>query len=167
MKIPEPTVFRQNIVDKLKLKGLEEKSAINLEKGVYNWTVRESTARKIVKKWDNRFFVLIYTDRLRTILLNLTDEILEKIQSGVLKSQQVAFMTHQELNPQKWEVAIKRKMLRDNSKYETKLESSTDSFVCRKCKNNKTNYYQLQTRSADEPMTTFVTCLTCDARWRC
>jgi len=31
-------------------------------------------------------------------------------------------------------------------------------FVCRKCKSNKTIFYQKQTRSADEPMTTFITC---------
>ena len=29
------------------------------------------------------------------------------------------------------------------------------------------SYYQLQTRSADEPMTTFVTCINCGARWKC
>ena len=38
---------------------------------------------------------------------------------------------------------------------------------CSRCK-KKTNcdYYQLQTRSADEPMTTFVTCLECNKQWK-
>lgn len=40
-------------------------------------------------------------------------------------------------------------------------------FVCRRCKGNKTTHYSLQTRSSDEPMTVFVNCLTCGARWRC
>ena len=40
-------------------------------------------------------------------------------------------------------------------------------FVCRKCKQNKTTHYSLQTRSSDEPMTVFVCCLTCGNRWRC
>lgn len=39
-------------------------------------------------------------------------------------------------------------------------------FTCGKCKSKKTHYYQMQTRSADEPMTTFVTCLNCDHRWK-
>lgn len=39
-------------------------------------------------------------------------------------------------------------------------------FTCRKCGQNKTTHYSLQTRSADEPMTVFVTCLTCGNRWR-
>lgn len=31
----------------------------------------------------------------------------------------------------------------------------------------KCSYYQMQTRSADEPMTTFVRCVACGNRWRC
>lgn len=40
-------------------------------------------------------------------------------------------------------------------------------FTCKKCKSKKTTYYQMQTRSADEPMTTFVTCTNCNNRWKC
>mmetsp|Transcript_13805 Transcript_13805/g.25677 ORF Transcript_13805/g.25677 Transcript_13805/m.25677 type:complete len:142 (-) Transcript_13805:54-479(-) len=39
-------------------------------------------------------------------------------------------------------------------------------FTCGKCKGTKTTYFQMQTRSSDEPMTTFVTCLTCNNRWK-
>ncbi|KAG5185244.1 transcription factor S-II-domain-containing protein [Tribonema minus] len=39
-------------------------------------------------------------------------------------------------------------------------------FECGRCKSKKTHYYQKQTRSADEPMTTFVTCLHCGKKWR-
>jgi len=44
--------------------------------------------------------------------------------------------------------------------------ASTDMFYCRKCQKRKCTYYQMQTRSADEPMTTFVTCLVCGNRWK-
>ena len=38
---------------------------------------------------------------------------------------------------------------------------------CSGCKKkSKCDYYQMQTRSADEPMTTFMTCLECDRRWK-
>ena len=40
-------------------------------------------------------------------------------------------------------------------------------FTCGRCKSDQTTYYQLQTRSADEPMTTFVSCLECGNRWKC
>ena len=47
-----------------------------------------------------------------------------------------------------------------------KKMASTDMFQCGKCKQRKCTYYQMQTRSADEPMTTFVTCTVCDNRWK-
>ena len=46
-------------------------------------------------------------------------------------------------------------------------EGVSGFFTCNKCKSNKTTYYQLQTRSADEPMTTYVSCLNCGKRWKC
>jgi DNA-directed RNA polymerase subunit M/transcription elongation factor TFIIS len=39
-------------------------------------------------------------------------------------------------------------------------------FKCKKCGSKKTDYYQLQVRSADEPMTTYVTCKECGQRWK-
>lgn len=45
-------------------------------------------------------------------------------------------------------------------------EAETDQFKCGRCKQRRTKYYQLQTRSADEPMTTFVTCINCGNRWK-
>ena len=39
-------------------------------------------------------------------------------------------------------------------------------FQCTKCNSKKTTYYSLQTRSADEPMTNFVTCVTCKHKWK-
>lgn len=44
--------------------------------------------------------------------------------------------------------------------------ASTDKFKCGRCGKNQTTYYQMQTRSADEPMTTYVTCVNCDNRWK-
>lgn len=45
--------------------------------------------------------------------------------------------------------------------------AETDMFQCGKCKQRKCKYFQLQTRSADEPMTTYVTCMNCNNRWKC
>lgn len=43
-----------------------------------------------------------------------------------------------------------------------KSMATTDQFQCGKCKKRQTSYYQMQTRSADEPMTTFVICQVCN-----
>ncbi|CAL1408109.1 unnamed protein product [Linum trigynum] len=44
--------------------------------------------------------------------------------------------------------------------------ATTDQFKCGKCGQRKCKYHQMQTRSADEPMTTYVTCVNCDNRWK-
>lgn len=44
--------------------------------------------------------------------------------------------------------------------------TKTDMFTCGKCKAKECTYTQLQTRSADEPMTTFVYCMACGNRWK-
>jgi DNA-directed RNA polymerase subunit M/transcription elongation factor TFIIS len=40
-------------------------------------------------------------------------------------------------------------------------------FKCGRCRSMKTSYYEMQTRSADEPMTVFVSCLNCGKNWKC
>ena len=69
--------------------------------------------------------------------------------------------------PEKWEELVQNKIKRDNAKYNVDMEAATEEFMCYKCKKRKCTYYELQTRSADEPMTTFVSCLNCGNRWKC
>ncbi|KAI9102066.1 hypothetical protein K1719_023576 [Acacia pycnantha] len=45
-------------------------------------------------------------------------------------------------------------------------KATTDQFKCGRCGQRKCTYYQMQTRSADEPMTTYVTCVACNNRWK-
>ena len=138
-----------------------------MEKGIFNYSLKEADRHKIVKKWDNKHFVQIYVDRLRSIVLNLNAEIVQHINDGTIKPHIVAFMTHQELAPEKWAELIDAKSKRDKNKFETNIAAATDTFTCRKCKGNQCTYYQMQTRSADEPMKTFVTCIPCGNRWKC
>jgi len=167
LKVANPESFRSNIRKKIEAILKNEKNSINLEKGIFNYTLKEAEQRKIIKKWDNKNFVQIYLDHLRSIMINLKGEIVENIKDGSLKPHIVAFMTHQELLPEKWSTLIEAKTKRDKNKFETNIAAATDTFTCRKCKGNQCTYYQMQTRSADEPMTTFVTCILCSARWKC
>ena len=138
---------------------------INLEKSVFNYAIQEAKRRKIIKKWENPLFFQLYMDRLRTIFSNLRI-ILPHILSNEITIQQLANMTHQEMNPQRWLALIDQKVKRDALKYTTNIEASTDMFTCRKCRSKKCTYYELQTRSADEPASIFVTCLDCGKHWK-
>lgn len=166
-KIENPEQFRTNIRQKLCEFFEKEKDSINLEKGVHNWALKEATNKRVVKKWDNQFFVQIYLDHLRSIYVNLKNtKLIDMVKNGEIKAQDIAFMTHQEMYIEKWEELIKAKSIRDKNKFEQNLEAATDTFKCRKCHSKKCTYYQMQTRSADEPMTIFVTCIDCGNRWK-
>ncbi len=167
-KIDNPDLFRANIRSKINNILDNEKNSTNLEKGVYNYTLKESDNRKIVKKWDNVYFVQIYIDRLRSICNNIKNQtLIDRINDGTIPSQTVAFMSHQELCPAKWDNLIKLKTIKDNNKFEIRVEASTDTFTCGKCRKKQCTYYQVQTRSADEPMTTYVHCIPCGNKWKC
>jgi len=164
--IANPDVFRQNIRQKLNSFLQDEKNSSNLEKGIYNFSLKEADSRKVVKKWDNKYFVRIYVDHFRSIYSNLKPDIVDQVKDGSITPQSVAFMTHQELAPDKWGELIDAKSKRDKNKFEVNIEAATDTFTCRKCRSKKCTYAALQTRSSDEATTLFVTCLECGQRWK-
>jgi transcription elongation factor S-II len=166
-KIDNSELFRTNIKNKINQLLKNEKHSSNLEKGIFNYAIKEADQCKIIKKWDNKHFIRIYVDRLRTIMMNLHEDIIKNITDETVKPHVVAFMTHQELLPDKWTGLIDAKIKRDKNKFETNMSASTNTFTCRKCKQNKCTYYELQTRSSDESMTIFCNCLTCGNRWKC
>lgn len=166
-KIENPDLFRANVRKKLTERLGNEKDATNLEKGIFNFALKEAEQRKVIKKWNDEKFVLIYTSHLRSIVKNLNSHWISEINNGSLQPHKIAFMTHQELDYDRWAHLIEAKSKRDKNKFEVNMAAATDTFTCRKCKKNQCTYYQMQTRSADEPMTTFVTCIPCGNRWKC
>ena len=162
LSISNPQDFRSNIRSKLTPILEDEFLSTNLETGIYNSAIREATSKKIIKKWDNPYFSQLYLDKLRSVYLNLKhDELLKQIKNKEIAAESVAFMTHQEMQPEHWRELIQLKMKRDSAKFTNNIQSSTDMYVCRKCKSRRSSFYELQTRSADEPATIFVTCLDC------
>jgi len=165
----DPEIFRPKIQKEFsKLFQNSESMGINIEKGIFNYAIQEATYRQIIKKWKNPMFCEIYTSRLKTIMINImkNKDLAQQIQSGEITPKSLAFMTHQELCPEKWRDRIEAKIKRERSKLNTNTEAMTDMFTCGKCKSKKCTYYEMQTRSADEPATIFVTCLDCGKHWK-
>lgn len=169
-KIENPEQFRENVCNKLThIIGADTDNTIiiNLEKAVFNFAIKEASNKKILKKWENPFFVQLYVDRLRTIYINLKkEELLRQLKNHEITPHTLVFMTHQEMNPEHWKNMIEKKIKRDANKFNVNMQASTDTFTCRKCKSKKCTYYELQTRSADEPATIFITCLNCSHNFK-
>lgn len=94
-------------------------------------------------------------------------DIQRKIQSNELTLEQLAEMTDEDIN-EEYYAALKKKK---SEHYQKELngntpQATTDLFECRKCKKRECVYYELQTRSADEPMTKFIKCCNCGFQWR-
>lgn len=174
MQIENPTAFRNNITDKLYKIIKNKKISLNLEKGIFNYSIKTAKEKNVVRKWENKYFVTIYVDKFRSIIRNLDKNsivgnkmLLKRLKKKDFKAHELAFMKHQQLYPEKWKALIDAKIERDNNAIKIDESGATDDYQCWKCKNRKCTFYQLQTRSADEPMTTFVSCLSCANRWRC
>ena len=125
--------------------------------------------------WANRTFWNMYRSRSISLYENILGQdsyvkndqnLLEKIKSGELGLKNVAEMTSMDMCPSRWKDAIE-KIIEQETKLYSNQQNASIVMWCSSCKKKtKCDYYQLQTRSADEPMTTFVTCLECDRRWK-
>ena len=71
MIIENPTVFRDNLKNKFLEFIKKEDVSINLEKGIFNYTISEAKKKKIVRKWTNKNFVQIYINRFRSVYSNI------------------------------------------------------------------------------------------------
>lgn len=147
--------YRNHVLTELSKKIENENMKINIEKSIYNYCLKKCTEKDIEKSWENSIFIHIYKQIFVSIMLSLSDEIIEKIKNKEILSRNLAFLKPEEINPEKWKPV---EFVDDN------VEDGI--FQCRKCKSRKTTYYSLQTRSADEPMTNFITCIECNNRWK-
>ncbi|XP_030625199.1 transcription elongation factor A protein 2 [Chanos chanos] len=113
-----------------------------------------------------------YKTRLRSRISNLKDQknpdLRRNVLCGNIAPDRIATMTAEEMASA--ELKEIRKALTKESIREHQLSkvggTETDMFVCGKCKGKNCTYTQVQTRSADEPMTTFVLCNECGNRWK-
>lgn len=155
--------------------GLDVSNAVptNMEKSMFNWVIQQSKRYNDIPSWENRTFRGRYKTKFLTIQHNLKEPksfLKERLLSGEVKSVDVTNMEPYELwksGPYAIQIEKQRiKQMRKDTLQGKLDEKHVGIFTCSKCKSNKTTYYEMQTRGADEPMTAFITCLSCGKRWK-
>lgn len=152
-----------------------DEMATEFELHMLNSLVDRAKKESIDIDWSNRTFWNLYRSRAISLYENLSglnsyvkndENILSKLKNGEFDLKHVAEMTSIDLCPSRWKDAIER-IIEQEKKLYSSSQNAAIFMWCSSChKKTKCDYYQLQTRSADEPMTTFVTCLECDKRWK-
>ena len=150
-----------------------EKISRQIEQSIYNETIRFSSENNIKRLWDNKIFKSLYLSRIRSIYTNLKGDsylqnknLKNKILENKIDPRNISSLSRYDIFPEIWGELLKKLAEKDKLKYELKPEAMTDMFKCRKCGSRSCAYYEFQTRSADEPMTQFITCLDCNNNWK-
>jgi DNA-directed RNA polymerase subunit M/transcription elongation factor TFIIS len=150
----------------------ESTICINIEKCILNHAADRARQMGAAAAWDNHKYSNIYKHKFLSLQKSIKENpsLKEKIIEKKLKTKDLIEMRPEQLCPdglyaQEIEVKIHKDLRKEYLKREIKNQEGF--FKCGRCKSTKTTYYQMQTRSADEPMTVFVSCLNCDRNWKC
>ena len=143
-----------------------------IEKSIYNFTIKEARSKFIERSWSNNKFCYLYRKNYIKVCSNMSinknaSYVIKKIKYGYWDPENIINIKHEELYPEMWEEYIIKNKKKLDFLTKGQNQQGSSMFKCGKCRLNNCTYYQLQTRSADEPMTTFVTCINCDNRWKC
>jgi Transcription factor S-II (TFIIS) len=146
---------------------------ISLEKGIFEASYDTAVKQYIPVSWKSSAFCEVYRQIVRSILSNIhpkspvcNTRLLSRVIEGEFTLYNLPFMSSYEMFPEHWFVLKDKLLQREQKILEGNRSRATDQFKCRRCHKSECTYYELQTRSADEPMTIFITCLNCGKEWR-
>ena len=147
-----------------RLPDAEEDIIANVERSIYNYTVAKAmpNTESFARQYRRRASVLFSCVEYDTSLQHELEK--RRIDYRMLEQMTYPFEISSKVRADYYNITnhienLKKKAVKAFAPQE-------GLFRCSRCKSKKTTHYQLQTRSADEPMTTFVTCLNCDKRWK-
>jgi len=144
-------------------------SPTELETALLQRCIRECLKHGIDTTWTNTGFWNHYRGRCIQFYENMRANggaWITRLNAGEISPESFAELSAVDLCPERWKKRIEIQIEKDKHLY-TNSGTASIYFYCSGCKKkSKCDYYQMQTRSADEPMTTFVTCLECDKKWK-
>jgi DNA-directed RNA polymerase subunit M/transcription elongation factor TFIIS len=153
-------------------KHLSEKELIVLERAIYNSCIQDSKKRHIICDWSFPMFEKLYERKARHICANLhpnsyvqNTQLLTRYKRGEFSFEDLMGWTQTEIFPERNKDLAEKQFQREQRLLEGNKANATDQFFCGRCHKRQCTYYELQTRSADEPMTIFIQCVNCGKRW--
>lgn len=113
-----------------------------------------------------------YKTKMRALFQNLKSksnpQLRKDVMSGEITPKKFVVLTHDEMKSDERRAEIEK--LQDENMKQAMVaqveKAISKEFQCGKCKKKMVSYSQAQTRSADEPMTTFCECMNCGNRWK-
>jgi DNA-directed RNA polymerase subunit M/transcription elongation factor TFIIS len=144
-----------------------------IELSIYNYAITQAEKYYIYAHWENPEFIPYYIDKAKSLICNLCAEfgvnntrLRNIVNEHKVDLLTLANMTYQELWPENWQ-AIKDEQLKlEQIRKDAIKAKATDIFKCPRCAKRNSIYFELQTRSSDEPMTQFITCQECGLHWK-
>lgn len=157
-------------------KTFPDEIARGVEQSINTYTVNCMRNMKFVSKkqlHDN--YNSIYAKKVRSISFNANhfSTFKESIISNSIEYDTIPYLSHDQMSPQGPHAMMKEKLISKEikiaeniAKLDAEKKESKGLYTCKRCKSTCTVFQEVQTRSADEPMTIFVTCMNCDNRWK-
>ena len=152
---------------------LTETERKELERCIYNGAVREAIQRHVARSWTHLPFIHLYQMHARHISGNFhpdsyvgNKELFHRYKSGQITLNDLCGMSPYDLFETRWKDSFELQQIREKRQLEGDKSMATDQFLCTRCWKRECTYYEMQTRSADEPMTIFINCLNCGKHWR-
>ncbi len=145
----------------------------DIEREIALYTVARCQGAGIDPDWWNRLFQQFYLHKALAIRDNLDPQsyirnptLLDRVLSGEVSPRDLVQASPQELFPERWEETNAEKLRLAEAGSTVFNRGTTSLYTCGRCKKKECSYTQAQTRSSDEAMTIFITCINCGNRWK-
>lgn len=168
--------FRENVLEMIETtfkNDFNSEEHIKLENSIFKSALLDAENKDVVKNFDNKLFQICYTSAARKFISNLNVNsyvknmvLFNKVKNGDLSIENLASMKETDFAQHLYTEIKERQYLREQTQLEGNKAMATDMFKCGRCHKRETTFYELQTRSADEPMTKFINCVNCGNHWR-